>query len=143
MRVPPPILYLAGLLVGVALDRVWPLANGYATWGGLALVAAGLALDAWAAAAFQRAQTTVLPWGRARFLVPHGPYRYTRNPMYLGMALSYLGLALLVGSWWALALLPVVLVVITVYVIRREERHLAARFGDDYDAYRARVRRWL
>jgi protein-S-isoprenylcysteine O-methyltransferase Ste14 len=63
--------------------------------------------------------------------------------MYVGMALSYVGLAVTIGSWWALVLLPIVLLVMTIYVIRREERHLAARFGEEYAEYRRRVRRWL
>ena len=147
IRVPPPIVYLSGLLAGAALDRLVPLAPGYGSPFdvalGLAVTAVGLALDAWAAIAFKRAGTTVLPWARASFLVPGGPYRFTRNPMYLGMAVSYLGLSVAIGSWWALAVLPAVLLVITVYVIRREERHLEARFGDEYRAYRRRVRRWI
>lgn len=143
VRIPPPLIFLTGLAAGAAIDRVLPFAPGYASYAGFLLVIAGVALDVWAAAEFRKAKTTILPWGRASLLVPAGPYRFTRNPMYLGMAMSYLGLAIAVGSWWALALLPVALLAITFYVIRREERHLEARFGEEYLAYKERVRRWL
>ena len=159
VRVPPPLLFAGGLGAALALDAILPwrfaealpglsLLGSGTPWGprllaGGVFVALGLALALWAAAAFRRARTTVLPWGRASYLVPEGPYRFSRNPMYLGMALAYAGLALALGSWWAWPMLPVVLLVVTRLVIAREERHLEARFGDDYARYRDRVRRWL
>lgn len=156
---PPPLLFALGLALGILLDRVAPwtwaaalpglsLLGPVTPWGlrwtaGALFIMLGLALDLWAVRAFRRARTTVLPWGRASFLVPGGPYRHSRNPMYLGMALVYAGLALGFGSWWAFPLLPLVLLVVSRYVVAREERHLAARFGDEYERYRERVRRWL
>jgi protein-S-isoprenylcysteine O-methyltransferase Ste14 len=87
--------------------------------------------------------TNVQPSQPSTSLVSTGLYRISRNPMYLGMALLYAGLALLLESIVALILLPVVLVIIQTQVIVREERYLEARFGDDYVAYKGRVRRWL
>lgn len=159
IRVPPPLVFAAGLAGGLLLDRVAPLAflwvvSGLSFIGGgvpigirLVLAApfvlAGLALDVWAMLAFRRARTTVLPWGRASLLVPGGPYRFSRNPMYVGMTLVYVGLVFGFGSPWALLLLVPVLLVIRYHVVAREERHLEARFGEEYLGYKARVRRWL
>ena len=76
-------------------------------------------------------------------MVTDGPYRYSRNPLYLRVTLLYLGFAFLVNDVWLLAVLPLVLIVLYVGVIRREERYLEAKFGDEYRAYKATVRRWL
>jgi protein-S-isoprenylcysteine O-methyltransferase Ste14 len=83
------------------------------------------------------------PYKPATALAVHGPYRYTRNPMYLAMTIFYLGLTLLVNTLWPLVLLPAVLLVVQRGVINREERYLERTFGDAYRAYKARVRRWL
>jgi protein-S-isoprenylcysteine O-methyltransferase Ste14 len=90
-----------------------------------------------------RAKTTLNPAGPASTLVTGGPFRFTRNPIYLGDTLMYLGLALLFGRRGPLLLLPGVLAALDRGVIRREERYLERRFGRQYRAYRARVRRWL
>jgi len=76
-------------------------------------------------------------------MVQHGPYRYTRNPMYLGMAVSYVGFSLVVNSAWPLLLLPLALVGLYRLVIAVEERYLEATFGEEYLAYKKKVRRWL
>lgn len=159
VRFPPPLLFALWLLAGLAMDRLVPLDGlamlppfawigpgtpaGWRLLAGAPLVALGVALDLWAIVSFRRAHTTVLPWGRASFLVPEGPYRFSRNPMYVGMALAYLGLAIVFASWWALAFLPPVLAILARFVVRKEEAHLEARFGDGYRQYRDRVRRWL
>jgi protein-S-isoprenylcysteine O-methyltransferase Ste14 len=137
--------------MALALERRWPwrlipeaagLERGREPLG-LILVAAALALLATAIGTFWRARTTILPNRGATFLALGGPYRWTRNPMYVGMTLLYLGLTVLVDSAWPLLPLPFVVLVIDRFVIAREERHLVERFGADYDAYRRRVRRWL
>ncbi len=149
VHVPPPFFYAGAFGLGLAAHRRWPVSLlpparfEAGEVGGLLLVLAAMALLAWAVATFWRAKTTIIPHRRASFLALGGPYRFTRNPMYVGMALLYLGLTLLLDSPWPLLLLPVVLLIVDRYVIRREERHLEARFGADFDAYRRRVRRWL
>lgn len=146
VRFPPPLIYLGLLLAGLAIDRLaalpsiglsdpWLFAAGP--------VVAGIALLAMAAGLFRRHGTALEPWRPSSALVGSGIYRRTRNPMYLGMAFIYLGLALGFESIAALLLLPVALVLIQTQVIAREERYLEARFGDGYRAYKARVRRWL
>lgn len=143
---PPPFVYAAGILGGWALGRAWPLRALGDSWAdplALLLSLAGLLLVGSALGLFRAAGTDPLPMRPSTALVLRGPYRFTRNPMYLGMALLYAAVALLFDLAWALLLLPVVLLVIRSAVIAREERYLETRFGDEYRAYRARVRRWL
>lgn len=110
---------------------------------GLALVLAGALLALWGAITFRRHGTAVVPIRAATSLVQNGPYRFTRNPMYLGFTLAYLGTATALNAMWPLLLLPMALVLLFRLVIRKEERHLWDTFGDDYVQYRKRVRRWM
>lgn len=104
--------------------------------GGLGWMASGLVI-------FGLQRTAVIPNRPARTLVRIGPYRFTRNPMYLGLTWAYVGLSVVMNWAWPLVLLPVVLILLTTLVIRREEAYLRAAFGADYDDYCRRVRRWL
>jgi Putative protein-S-isoprenylcysteine methyltransferase len=110
---------------------------------GWLLIVLSIALTLWAMATFRHYRTTVIPRRPATRMVTDGPYAWSRNPMYLSMTVFYLGLAFLTGMLWPLLLLPLVLILLTVFVIRREERYLADAFGAEYTAYRTRVRRWL
>jgi protein-S-isoprenylcysteine O-methyltransferase Ste14 len=149
VRFPPPFLFVIGLLVGWLLDRYWfplPLSR----FGGSAvkplgwvLLALGIILAAWGIATFFRAKTAINPHLSASQLVTHGPYRFTRNPMYTGLTAQYLGLAALLDSAWPIIVLPIVLLVLVRTVISREEAYLNDAFSADYGAYTARVRRWL
>jgi protein-S-isoprenylcysteine O-methyltransferase Ste14 len=143
---PPPLIYLAGLVVGFGLEALLPGSEvpPIVRWalGGAALLA-GLALQTTFIAAFSRKGTAVEPWKPTTAIVTTGPYRLTRNPAYLGMALIYVGIALLGDSLWALAPLPLVLAVIDRGVIAREERYLERKFGREYLEYKAGVRRWV
>jgi len=102
-----------------------------------------LALFVGALTAFRRARTTLIPNRPATAFVTRGPYGFTRNPMYLSLVALYIAAALWLNSWWALVLLPVVVIIIDRAVIAREERYLGSAFPAEYSAYRARVRRWL
>jgi protein-S-isoprenylcysteine O-methyltransferase Ste14 len=144
--IPPPLLYAAGFAVGVGLQLGFKLpAPGAAAAiiGGGLLVAAGSALALSSVRLFRSAGTPLDPARPTRALVTSGPYRLTRNPIYLGFALLYAGIALLVGAIGALITLPVVVFVVDRYVIAREERYLARAFEGDYARYRTKVRRWL
>jgi protein-S-isoprenylcysteine O-methyltransferase Ste14 len=148
VRFPPPLLHALGFGVAIALQRAvaWPLFAGHAVVrpaAGWAMVALGLATLAWGMATFAKARTAIFPDQPASRLVNAGPYRFTRNPMYLGLSVAYLGGALIVNSVWPVVILPVVLGLLYTFVIAREERYLAEAFGGEYDAYRKRVRRWL
>lgn len=102
-----------------------------------------VALDFRSAALFAKKKTGIAPWHPSTVLVTEGPYGFTRNPMYLGMALLYLGMSLAFGLLWAAAALVPVIVVIDRAVIQREEAYLARKHGAAYEAYRKRVRRWI
>ena len=92
---------------------------------------------------FRREHTTVLPFGGTSQLVTSGVYRFTRNPMYVGMSFAYAGLALSLNTVWCLLFLPVALVSVYVLAIRPEERYLSRKFGEQYHRYSKKVRRWI
>src|SRR6185503_4522925 len=124
-----------GLGAIMAIDRVLalPLGGRPATAVAGALVTAlGLALAFSGVAAVIRHRTTIVPHHPVATLLTGGVYRLSRNPMYTGLAIAYLGLALLFGSWWPLALWPLVVVAVRRLVIRPEEQYLARRFGQTY-----------
>lgn len=142
----PPVWVLLGGLGMLALHHGFPAAPVVPepwNWLGLAPLAIGLALALSAARLFRRAATPIEPWETPSALVAVGPYRFTRNPMYLGLALSLLGLAIWLGTLTPFLVVPLFAWVITVRFIRREEQRLETRFGDQYRAYKARVRRWI
>jgi protein-S-isoprenylcysteine O-methyltransferase Ste14 len=144
---PPPLIFLAGLAVGFGLEALLPgdaSLSGVVRWGlGAVLVVAGVALLASFDRAFRRKGTAAEPWKPTTAIVTSGPYRFTRNPGYIGMALVYVGIALLAEALWVLLPLPVVLAVIDRGVIAREERYLERRFGREYLDYKATARRWV
>jgi protein-S-isoprenylcysteine O-methyltransferase Ste14 len=143
------VLFILGIVAGWLLDRAvpLPLVGPAARWSGAfagwLLVALGAGLSAWAVATFRQARTTIVPNRPASTLVTRGPFRFSRNPMYVALSLMYLGAAVLVNSVWPLLLLPLVIAVLQTTVIRLEERYLEATFGRAYEEYRGRVRRWL
>ncbi|SCZ35508.1 MULTISPECIES: methyltransferase family protein [Pseudomonas] len=148
VRFPPPFIYLGALLLGLAAEqfvalRSFGIDQGWLVATGVLLFAAGAATMLAAAGLFRRLGTNIPPSRPTTLIATTGPYRWTRNPMYLGMALVYAGIAIGFHGAIALALLPLVLIVIQRQVIAREERYLEAKFGDDYRRYKAEVRRWL
>ena len=148
VRIVPPLVYLAGLVIGHVLNGWLPAAaEGLpvrAAWiAGALLVLLGLGLSASAMINFRRSGTTIRPDRAATSLVIAGPYKFTRNPMYVGLAIAYLGLAIADRSLPSLVLLPVVLLIIRHAAIAQEEAFLERRFGSAYTDYKARVRRWL
>ena len=146
---PPPILYILGFGGSLLLDsgvRALPF-PGVGTIVvepfGVLLLLTGLYVTFWGVAAFRKAMTAIFPNQPASELVTDGPYRYTRNPMYTGLTIAFIGGAFIMDSMWPLIVLPVVLGLVYLLVIRREEAYLADAFGEQYSAYRRRVRRWL
>jgi len=143
---PPPLIVLAGLGVGLAVDGrlIDPELNAVPLIvAGLATAAAGLMLGISALGLFHHKGTKPEPWKPSSALVSDGVYRFTRNPMYLGMMLLYAGIALIAGGPLTAAALAPVFLIFNVYVIAREEAYLERRFGDEYIAYRSQARRWL
>jgi protein-S-isoprenylcysteine O-methyltransferase Ste14 len=148
-RVPWPPLLLAGAIAGGwMLQRIhplpWPgLDDTPARVIGVGLGLAGMALMAWAAVTFRRHRTTIMPHKGADALVTDGPFRRYRNPIYIADVLLILGAAELSKSLWMVLLVPVFVAAVTWLAILPEERHLEARFGDAYRAYKARSKRWI
>jgi protein-S-isoprenylcysteine O-methyltransferase Ste14 len=146
IHIPPPLYYAAGLAAGMLMNGfvALPLGGRPATAVAGALVTAlGLALAAAGVAAVVKHRTTIVPHHPVATLLTSGAYRLSRNPMYAGLAIAYLGLAVLFGSWWPVVLWPLVIVAVRQLVIRPEEKYLTQRFGPTYTDYQTRVRRWL
>jgi protein-S-isoprenylcysteine O-methyltransferase Ste14 len=146
--VPPPLLYGATFLIGFFGQRRWfPLAlqatSPAVHTTGFVLVGVGLLLALWSVGLFASERTTIVPHGTSSALIIRGPFRFTRNPMYVSLSCFYLGMAALMQAWLAAGLIVVPLLVISLVIIPMEEAQLRARFGDEYGQYRARVRRWL
>ncbi|WP_282607285.1 isoprenylcysteine carboxylmethyltransferase family protein [Pelagibius sp. Alg239-R121] len=146
VRFPPPLIFLIPLLAGLAVDSSW-IAGGLAStaWmvaGGIFSLV-GLVLMIASAPRHRRAGTNIEPWKPTTAIIDDGIYGYSRNPIYLAMALVYTGLALAASSIAALVLLVPCLIVIRLYVIGREEVYLESKFGEAYLQYKARVRRWI
>jgi protein-S-isoprenylcysteine O-methyltransferase Ste14 len=148
IRFPPPLIYALFFLAGYGLHRISqvtliPAHPGWLDPAGLVLIGAGVLLAITAAATFRRAGTNVNPTKPATTVVSHGPFRVTRNPMYLSMAVIYAGGILMLDSWWPLLLFPVTIWVIRTQIIAREEAYLERKFGAVYLDYKKKVRRWL
>ncbi len=142
----PPIWFALGLIALFPLDRYLPLADfssPAAIGAGGFFILAGLALAVSAAGLFRKAETGIVPFSEATTLVTSGAFRFSRNPMYLGMTLVLAGAALVVGSVGSLLAAPAFMLVIQSRFIRHEERMMRDVFGEEFEEYRRRVRRWL
>jgi protein-S-isoprenylcysteine O-methyltransferase Ste14 len=141
----PPIIYLAAIIVGLVLHFVWPIGfiPGLARAFGALIAVFAIMLFIWAIRTFRSAGTPVPGNRPTTTIVKTGPYRFSRNPIYLAFSLFQTGIALTVNEAWFLATLLPALSVMSFVVIPREERYLEARFTEEYAAYRASVRRWL
>lgn len=144
--IPPPLYYVAGFLLGVGIELAVPI-DRPPTWitlaGAIVGFAGWLAFDGPAMLSFRRARTSIIPFKPSTALVTDGPYRLSRNPMYIGMAFFHVGLAFALGLVWPLVVLPVVIAAVDQLVIAREEAYLVRRFGQEYCDYMKRARRWL
>jgi len=143
---PPPVIYGVALAAGFVLEALLPspdVSDAVAVPVGVVLLVAGGLLARAFIRAFRRARTPVNVSSPTTALVTTGPYRISRNPGYLGLALAYAGIAVLAHAAWVLAMLVPALIVVDRTVIAREERYLERRFGEEYSTYRRRTRRWL
>jgi len=142
----PPLLYVGTLLLGLLVHWFRPLHLSTTFWiriAGAFILVLGAALARWGRNTMVRAGTNVIPNQPTLAIVTDGPFRYTRNPLYIGATLAYTGLTLIFNSFWPLLVLPPLLLVIHWGVVRREERYLEAKFGTLYLAYKQSVPRWL
>jgi protein-S-isoprenylcysteine O-methyltransferase Ste14 len=145
-RLWPPVAIGVPLLAGALATYWWgdPLEpGGWRTPVGRALLAGFAIWNGWSLWLFARHETGLLPGSPTEAMIESGPYRLSRNPLYVGLLALYLALALLGGSLWALVLFPAAVALVLWGAILPEERFLHERFGEPYDAYRRRVRRWL
>ena len=143
---PPPLIYAGALAAGLLVNRLRPapfLPRGISRVLGLTLTVGGVLLGIWGFREMRRAGTNVDPYHPATAIVDEGPYRFTRNPIYVGFTLVYGGISALANALPPILLLPGVIAVMRKGVIEREERYLERKFGDRYLRYKARVRRWV
>jgi protein-S-isoprenylcysteine O-methyltransferase Ste14 len=142
----PPLVYGAAFIMGLLLHLLFPLpilSTTLARGIGVVCVLVSLPLALATLRVLSRAHTPVDPMKPTTALVTDGPFRYSRNPIYVALTLLYLGVAFLVNAWWILLLVVPVLLVIRYGVIAREEAYLTRKFGEAYRQYTAQVRRWL
>jgi protein-S-isoprenylcysteine O-methyltransferase Ste14 len=142
----PPALYGIGLLAVLVLRGLWPLPiaeSGLPFWLGVTLLAAGGALAAWGQKIMSAAGTNVNPILPTTAIVTSGPFRISRNPLYLALNLLFLGLTLAINSYWGVIALLLLVPLMHYGVVLREERYLERKFAEGYLRYKARVRRYL
>jgi protein-S-isoprenylcysteine O-methyltransferase Ste14 len=142
----PPLIYGAGILVGLLLNTLIPLPFITENWQlllSMVLVVAGLGLGLWAILTMRNKGTSPIPEQPTTAIVSEGPFAFSRNPIYLGFTLITLGFAAWANTLWVVIALIAVLVIMHYGVIFREESYLARKFGDEYLQYKAKVRRWF
>lgn len=146
----PPAVPLATVLADVGLDRLWPIDVGWAHFttvrywvGGLIVASAFLGLGLWSVIVLRRTGQSENPWKPTTEIVERGPFRVTRNPMYLQTVLICIGFAIILSNAWVLLLTPLCAWALQRFAIAPEEAYLERKFGEGYLAYKRRVRRWI
>ena len=147
LHVPVPWVFVLVYLIGAGAEHVWPMRVmeevPYLGVVGGVVLGIGAAIAGWGLVTFWKAKTTTVPGETSSQMVTWGPYRFTRNPMYVGLTIAYLGEALVLRQLWPVVLLPLVVAYVNWIVVPLEESKLREAFGEQYDQYRARVRRWV
>ena len=149
LGIPVPWVFVLTYVVGVALEAGWPFQIGptpnahVTSWGGAVVFAIGAVIAGWGLTTFRKARTTTVPGRTSAELVTWGPYRFSRNPMYVGLVIAYLGEAAILRQVWPVLLLPFTIAYVNWVVIPLEQRKLKEAFGEAYTRYQARVRRWV
>jgi protein-S-isoprenylcysteine O-methyltransferase Ste14 len=145
---PPPLVFLGFVLLGVGFHYLVvpapsPLDRMYSTVAGLLILAAGVAIVVSARVHFLRTGQNPVPWKPSPELILQGPYRFTRNPMYVGVTLVQIGLGIALNNLWISVFAAPALLIVHFLAVVPEERYLSEKFGERYNAYRVRVRRYL
>lgn len=142
----PPLLYLLVLLTGILLSYCFPyqlIKSDIALPLGIVIAATGITTLLFAATLFRKKKNPVNPSGSTKLIISSGIYQYTRNPMYLSLTLIYTGISIITNSWFSFIFLFPLLIVVQKGIIEREEKYLTRKFGNDYLAYKEKVRRWI
>jgi len=142
----PPLVYATALGIVLVLRWLWPLplaSYPAALWLGIGLTVLGAAMGLWGRRTMEAAGTNVNPYRPTTVLVTSGPFRFSRNPLYVSLTLLFLGISLVLNTWWGPVVLVPVLILMHRGVVSREERYLERKFGESYVRYKSRVRRYL
>ncbi len=146
VKFPPPFIFLLSILIGLGIHRFWPMSivpSSLAMPLGVAFIVASIALAFLGFRELGRHKTTTRPDEPSSTIVKTGPYRFTRNPLYVSLSTLQLGIGLWTNNLWIVLMLIPVWIVMTTQVIAREEAYLERAFGEDYLRYKASVRRWI
>ncbi|HED35816.1 MAG TPA: isoprenylcysteine carboxylmethyltransferase family protein [Gammaproteobacteria bacterium] len=146
VHIPPPLIHLTFILIAVVVNPFFPVTlplSALLMGAGTGLILLPILIAGSAFRQFARNNNPVPPNQPVNGLMVQGPFRFTRNPLYLALALLQAGVGLISGNGWILMTLPLVLLIVSRYVIGREEAYLSRRFGQAYLEYQSRVRRWL
>ena len=146
--IPPPLFYVLIFLTGVLVKKKVSIDDSIfhlqiTKGAGIIFLITSLFFLVTSLITFFQSKNTLILIKPASSLQTNGIYSISRNPMYVGLAFAYLGMTCLIGSWWNIILLPLLLLIIQEYIIKREEKYLERAFGEKYLAYKKRVRRWL
>jgi len=144
--IPPPLIYAAIFFLSILMQKIIPINNSFfdsrnATIAGIVLIAIALLFILPALIKFVQSKNTLVTIKSATSLQTKGIYSLTRNPMYMGLLILYSGIAMLEGNCWTFIFIPVIIIIVQAYVIRGEENYLQRAFGEEYIAYRKKVRR--
>jgi protein-S-isoprenylcysteine O-methyltransferase Ste14 len=150
VKFPPPVVGILTIIIGYVLGRYVPIMDDFLLpsparyWvGGIVAVTAGIGLGWWPVRLFNQIEQDARPWTPTPEIVVEGPYKFSRNPMYLMMLIVCFGFSIILDEAWVLVLTPVCAVVIYLTAIRHEEAYLERKFGDSYRNYKESVRRWI
>lgn len=144
--VPPPILLLITILIGVGFHYLYPLyfqTGSLRWWLGGILVGTSIGTILYCASMFKKAQTAIEPWKTTTRILDTGPYRYSRNPIYLCFILFGIGTGILLENFWIMLMMIPLMMIVNKVVIQREEKYLESKFSNEYLAYKSKVRRWI
>ena len=146
--IPPPLIYAAIFFLSILMQKIIPINNSFfdsrnATIAGIVLIAIALLFILPALIKFVQSKNTLVTIKSATSLQTKGIYSLTRNPMYMGLLILYSGIAMLEGNWWTFIFIPLIIIIVQSYVIRGEENYLQRAFGEEYNTYRKKVRRWI
>ena len=146
--IPPPLIYILIFLAAVFIQKKFPLNNSlfhqqFTKIAGVLFLLTALFFSVRSLRQFFLSKNTLVPIKPASSLQTHGIYSVTRNPMYVSLALVYLGISCFIGNWWNIILFPLLLLIVQEYIIKREEKYLERRFGQEYLDYKTKVRKWL